>query len=134
MSGVAAKLTGVRIVVKNNSGGSTMGEDVINVTGPETRVAELVRSRLNGLSPAERKLARVLLASYPIAGLESVARFAERAQVSPPTVTRFITKLGFSGYPEFPHAPRHEVPARLSSPPTPHRDDQPYRGIASWLS
>jgi DNA-binding MurR/RpiR family transcriptional regulator len=111
-----------------------MGEDVINVTGPETRVAELVRGRLNGLSPAERKLARVLLASYPIAGLESVARFAERAQVSPPTVTRFITKLGFSGYPEFQETLRHEVQARLSSPLTRYRDDQPERGTESVLS
>ena len=111
-----------------------MGEDVINVTGPETRVAELVRSCLNGLSPAERKLARVLLASYPIAGLESVARFAERAQVSPPTVTRFITKLGFSGYPEFQETLRHEVQARLSSPLTRYRDDQPARGTESVLS
>jgi len=58
----------------------------------------------------------VLLASYPIAGLESVARFAERARVSPPTVTRFITKLGFKGYPEFQEVLRHEVQARLSSP------------------
>jgi DNA-binding MurR/RpiR family transcriptional regulator len=111
-----------------------MGEDVINVTGQETRVAELVRQRLNGLSPAERKLARVLLASYPIAGLESVARFAERAQVSPPTVTRFITKLGFSGYPEFQETLRHEVQARLSSPLTRYRDDQPERGTESVLS
>jgi DNA-binding MurR/RpiR family transcriptional regulator len=111
-----------------------MGEDVINVTGHETRVAELVRSRLNSLSPAERKLARVLLASYPIAGLESVARFAERAQVSPPTVTRFITKLGFSGYPEFQETLRHEVQARLSSPLTRYRDDQPERGTESMLS
>ena len=111
-----------------------MGEDVTNVTGHETRVAELVRSCLNGLSPAERKLARVLLASYPIAGLESVARFAERAQVSPPTVTRFITKLGFSGYPEFQETLRHEVQARLSSPLTRYRDDQPERGTESLLS
>ena len=111
-----------------------MGDDVINVTGHETRVAELVRSCLNGLSPAERKLARVLLASYPIAGLESVARFAERAQVSPPTVTRFITKLGFSGYPEFQETLRHEVQARLSSPLTRYRDDQAERGTESVLS
>src|SRR5258708_38829969 len=111
MSGVAAKLTGVRIVVKNNSGGGTMGEDVINVTGPEPRVAELVRSCLNGLSPAERKLARVLLASYPIAGLESVARFAERAKVSPPTGTRFITKLGVRGSPEVQATPPAEMEA-----------------------
>jgi DNA-binding MurR/RpiR family transcriptional regulator len=111
-----------------------MGEDVTNVPGHEPRVAELVRNRLNSLSPAERKLARVLLASYPIAGLESVARFAERAQVSPPTVTRFITKLGFSGYPEFQETLRHEVQARLSSPLTRYRDDQPERGTESMLS
>ncbi len=111
-----------------------MGEDVTNVPGHDTRVAELVRSRLNRLSPAERKLARVLLASYPIAGLESVARFAERAQVSPPTVTRFITKLGFSGYPEFQETLRHEVQARLSSPLTRYRDDPPGRGTDSVLS
>ncbi len=68
-------------------------------------------------------LARVLLASYPIAGLESVARFAERAGVSPPTVTRFITKLGFRGYPEFQESLRTEVQARLSSPLARYRDE-----------
>ncbi len=85
-------------------------------------VGELVRHRLDSLSPAERRLARVLLASYPIAGLESVARFAERAAVSPPTVTRFIAKLGFRGYPEFQESLREEVQARLSSPLTRYRD------------
>jgi DNA-binding MurR/RpiR family transcriptional regulator len=108
--------------------------DVINVTGHETRVGELVRQRLNDLSPAERKLARVFLASYPIAGLESVARFAERAQVSPPTVTRFITKLGFRGYPEFQETLRREVQERLSSPLTRYRGDQPARETESVLS
>ena len=89
----------------------------------EHRVGELVRQRLDSLSPAERRLARALLASYPIAGLESVARFAERAGVSPPTVTRFITKLGFRGYPEFQENLRHEVQARLSSPLERYRDE-----------
>src|SRR5437762_10064527 len=86
-------------------------------------VGELVRQRLDSLSPAERRLARVLMASYPIAGLESVARFAERAGVSPPTVTRFIAKLGFRGYPEFQESLRHEVQARLSSPLERYRDE-----------
>jgi DNA-binding MurR/RpiR family transcriptional regulator len=89
----------------------------------DSRVGEVVRQRLDSLSPAERRLARVLLASYPIAGLESVARFAERAGVSPPTVTRFITKLGFRGYPEFQEKLRHEVQARLSSPLARYRDE-----------
>lgn len=100
-----------------------MGQDVINVTTADPRVGEVVRQRLDSLSPAERRLARVLLASYPIAGLESVARFAERAGVSPPTVTRFITKLGFRGYPEFQEKLRHEVQARLSSPLARYRDE-----------
>jgi DNA-binding MurR/RpiR family transcriptional regulator len=96
-------------------------------------VGELVRNRLASLSPAERKLARVLLASYPIAGLESVARFAERARVSPPTVTRFITKLGFKGYPEFQEVLRHEVQARLSSPLERYRDETPDQGADTLL-
>ena len=100
-----------------------MGQDVINVTGHDSRVGEVVRQRLDSLSPAERRLARVLLASYPIAGLESVARFAERAGVSPPTVTRFITKLGFRGYPEFQETLRREVQSRLSSPLARYRDE-----------
>jgi DNA-binding MurR/RpiR family transcriptional regulator len=103
-----------------------LGQDVTNVTGHDfrdTRIGEVVRQRLDSLSPAERRLARVLLASYPIAGLESVARFAERAGVSPPTVTRFITKLGFRGYPEFQESLRHEVQARLSSPLARYRDE-----------
>ncbi len=100
-----------------------MNQDVTNVTGHDSRVGEVVRQRLYSLSPAERRLARVLLASYPIAGLESVARFAERAGVSPPTVTRFISKLGFRGYPEFQESLRHEIQARLSSPLARYRDE-----------
>src|SRR6266436_2385942 len=122
-TGLAGKLTGDRILVKDVSKRAAMDRDVTNVTSTDSRVGELVRQRLNDLSPAERKLARVLLASYPIAGLESVARFAERAQVSPPTVTRFITKLGFRGYPEFQETLRHEVQARLSSPLARYRDE-----------
>jgi DNA-binding MurR/RpiR family transcriptional regulator len=99
----------------------------------DSRVGELIRSHQAALSPAERKLARVLLASYPIAGLESVARFAERAGVSPPTVTRFITKLGFKGYPEFQEMLRHEVQARLSSPLARYRDERQRSGGDSLL-
>jgi DNA-binding MurR/RpiR family transcriptional regulator len=111
-----------------------MDPDVTNVTTHDSRVGELVRHRQASLSPAERKLARVLLASYPIAGLESVARFAERAGVSPPTVTRFITKLGFKGYPEFQEVLRHEVQARLSSPLERYRDEPPGQGADTLLT
>src|SRR3979490_2017614 len=105
-----------------------MDLDVTNDTVPDSRVGELVRHRLASLSPAERKLARVLLASYPITGLERLSRFGERAAVSPPTVTRFISKLGFRGYPEFQEVLRHEVQARLSSPLARYRDEPAPRG------
>ncbi len=108
-----------------------MTSDVTNDTG--ARIGELVRQRQADLSPAERKLARVLLASYPIAGLESVARFAERAGVSAPTVTRFITKLGFRGYPEFQEQLRQEVQARLSSPLARYHEEEP-KGASSLVS
>src|SRR5260370_14939966 len=133
-TGLAGKLTGDRILVKDVSKRAAMDRDVTNVTGSDSRVGELVRQRLASLSPAERKLARVLLASYPIAGLESVARFAERAGVSPPTVTRFITKLGFKGYPEFQQVLRHEVQAPLASPLERFREEKPGRGADSLLT
>jgi DNA-binding MurR/RpiR family transcriptional regulator len=108
-----------------------MAPDVTNDTG--AKIGELVRQRQADLSPAERKLARVLLASYPIAGLESVARFAERAGVSAPTVTRFITKLGFRGYPEFQQQLRQEVQARLSSPLARYHEEE-LKGASSLVS
>src|SRR5438132_12648130 len=107
----------------NVSTGRAMGHSVTIRTLTEQRVGELVRLRLTDLSPAERRLGRTLLASYPIAGLESLARFAERAGVSPPTVTRFITRLGYRGYPEFQESLRLEVQARLSSPLARYRDE-----------
>jgi len=113
-----------------------MSRDVTNDTAApwQARVGELVRQHQGTLSPAERKLARVLLASYPIAGLESVARFAERAAVSPPTVTRFITKLGFKGYPEFQEVLRQEVQARLSSPLARYHEEESEREAGSLVS
>src|ERR1700691_341378 len=83
---------------------------------PEFLVGELARQRMGALSASDRRLAQVLLAFYPVAGLESLTRFAERAGVSPATVTRFITKLGLRGYPEFQDSLREELQARLSSP------------------
>src|SRR6266852_5070124 len=113
---------------------SAMTSDATGDSSDGARIGELVRQRQASLSIAERKLARVLLASYPIAGLESVARFAERAGVSPPTVTRFITKLGFRGYPEFQEVLRHEVQARLSSPLARYHSDEAPRGTDSLLT
>lgn len=77
---------------------------------------ESLRQRMHEFSPAERKVARVLLTSSPTVGLETVARLASRAGVSGPTVIRFVTRLGFDSYVAFQNALRAELDARMSSP------------------
>ena len=86
--------------------------------GPDAHrpsVAELIHRRLDQLTPTERKPARLLLANYPVVGLEPLAGFARRAEVSHPSVLRFIAKLGFSNYADFQSALRAELAARFES-------------------
>ncbi|AEV84680.1 RpiR family transcriptional regulator [Actinoplanes sp. SE50] len=93
---------------------STPNEDL----GPAVGVAGLIRARWAECSPAERKVARVLLAAYPQAGLETVAALAGRAGVSAPTVLRLAGRLGFTGFPELQKALRQELTERDVSPLT----------------
>ncbi|MDX3231408.1 MurR/RpiR family transcriptional regulator [Streptomyces sp. ME19-01-6] len=79
-------------------------------------LADEIRHKLGELSPAERKVGRVLLAAYPSAGFETVAAIAERAQVSAPTVLRFVSRFGFRGFPDFQAALRAELQERNASP------------------
>lgn len=77
---------------------------------------DVVRQSLDTFSSVERKVARALLANYPIAGLETVAELAERSNVSPSSVVRFVGRLGFAGYPAFQKKLMREVHERLGSP------------------
>jgi len=79
-------------------------------------IAELVRENMIQLTASERKVARALLASYPLAGLEPLRELSGRALVSMPTVVRFVIRLGFEGYPAFQQSLRAEVQERISSP------------------
>ncbi|WP_342343843.1 MurR/RpiR family transcriptional regulator [Chthonobacter albigriseus] len=81
-------------------------------------IAERIREELQRFTPTERKAAHVLLANYPVAGLETVAEFAKRATVSAPTVLRFVGRLGFPGYPDFQRALREELDKQSQSPLT----------------
>ncbi|MFK3732252.1 MurR/RpiR family transcriptional regulator [Streptomyces sp. NPDC088090] len=81
-------------------------------------LADEIRGRLGELSPAERKVARVLLAGYPSAVFETVATIADRAGVSGPTVLRCAARLGYRGFPDLQAALRAELDARNASPIT----------------
>jgi DNA-binding MurR/RpiR family transcriptional regulator len=84
-------------------------------TGHRT-VADALRRRRRELTPAEIRVAQTLLGDYPAAGLQPIARLAAEANVSPPTVLRLVTKLGFAGYPQIQAALRAELSARTSGP------------------
>jgi DNA-binding MurR/RpiR family transcriptional regulator len=79
-------------------------------------VAEVLRHRRRELTPAELRVAQALLGDYPAAGLQPIARLADAANVSPPTVLRLVTKLGFAGYPQIQAALRAELSARCAGP------------------
>ena len=78
-------------------------------------VADRIRAVLGEASPAERRVARALLSKYPTAGLESTVALAERAGASPPTVVRFVARLGVGGYRDFQSLLRDEVQQRRVS-------------------
>jgi DNA-binding MurR/RpiR family transcriptional regulator len=88
-------------------------------------VGELVREGMEHLTPSEKRVARALLAAYPVAGLESLKQLAGRANVTAPTVLRFVRKLGFDGYPGFQKVLREEVHARMTSPLSLYRTQVP---------
>jgi DNA-binding MurR/RpiR family transcriptional regulator len=78
-------------------------------------IAETVRGLTDTLTRTERRIAQVLLSQYPILGLETLARFADAAQTSAPTVLRFVTKLGFPSYLDFQVALRNELKPQFQS-------------------
>jgi DNA-binding MurR/RpiR family transcriptional regulator len=93
------------------------GDGLPGLNSAAPMIAERIHHRLGGLSPAERRVARVLLSGAPTAGLESSAKLADHAGVSGPTVSRFVTQvLGFRNYADFQHALRNEIKARVVSP------------------
>jgi DNA-binding MurR/RpiR family transcriptional regulator len=83
---------------------------------PDRTVADALRRRRRELTPAELRVAQALLGDYPAAGLQPIARLAEVANVSSPTVLRLVTKLGYGGYPQIQKALRAELSARTAGP------------------
>jgi DNA-binding MurR/RpiR family transcriptional regulator len=81
-----------------------------------SQLRDEIFDRMDELSPAEKKVARSLLANYPAAGLASAAALAKAAGTSTPTVLRLVSRLGIGGYPEFQAQLRQEVSEQLSSP------------------
>ncbi|MFJ6939563.1 MurR/RpiR family transcriptional regulator [Streptomyces sp. NPDC101132] len=73
------------------------GQSVDAERAPADRVRGLFDGRR--LSPGQRRIAQYLIDHLTEAAFLSITELAERVGVSQPSVTRFATSLGFSGYP-----------------------------------
>jgi DNA-binding MurR/RpiR family transcriptional regulator len=73
-------------------------------------------ARMGELSPAEKKVARALLSTYPSSGLDSAASLAKSAGTSTPTVLRLVSRLGIGSYPDFQKRLREEITHHMNSP------------------
>ncbi|HVW70740.1 MAG TPA: MurR/RpiR family transcriptional regulator [Steroidobacteraceae bacterium] len=83
---------------------------------PAAGLAERMSAIADLLTPAERRIAQVLSATNMLAGLETVQKLAERANVSGPSILRFTTKLGFEGFADFQAAVSEDIQSRFTSP------------------
>ncbi|WP_368484314.1 MurR/RpiR family transcriptional regulator [Pseudooceanicola sp. HF7] len=68
------------------------------------------------LTASEKRVGEMILRDYPMAGMQSVTKLAELAEVSTPTVIRMARKLGYEGFPEMQTALREEVAERIKAP------------------
>lgn len=80
------------------------------------RIKDEIFARMDELSPAEKKVARSLLAEYPSAGLTSAATLAKVAGTSTPTVLRLATRLGVGSYRDLQKYLRDEITNQMNSP------------------
>jgi DNA-binding MurR/RpiR family transcriptional regulator len=100
--------------VSSNGASNGVSPDPLPSSG--AAIKDQIFARMDELSPAERKVAHTLLASYPSAGLASAASLARSAGTSAPTVLRLLSRLGIGSYPDFQQKLREEVSNQINSP------------------
>jgi DNA-binding MurR/RpiR family transcriptional regulator len=86
-----------------------------NTNSEQHSVAERINARFGELTSTEKRIARILLADYPVAGLNTVHSLGASASVSAASVVRFTKSLGFAGFRDFQKSLRVEMRAREDS-------------------
>jgi DNA-binding MurR/RpiR family transcriptional regulator len=106
-------------------------------------VRSRIEQHLAKLSNAERQIARLVIENYPMSALGDIKDIAGLAFVSPPTITRFVRRLGYERFVDFQRAIRLEVQDREASPlallkqhraKPPTRDAELFTDIAKSLA
>ena len=91
------------------------GDGVPTLTG-RAELVRLLRQKEAGFSPAFRRIAGFLLSDYRRACFMTAAQLAKAAGVSQPSVTRFVSYLGFESYAQFLRSLQAIVRAEVDSP------------------
>jgi DNA-binding MurR/RpiR family transcriptional regulator len=81
-----------------------------------TTIRTKIRETSMQLTASERKIANAILADYPFTGLESIQELATKTGVSAPSITRFVSKIGCSGFQDLQRQLIAELKAGQSSP------------------
>lgn len=83
---------------------------------PKTSLRTRISEVMDQLTASELKVSGVLLSDYPYAGLVTIQELAKKSRVSAPSITRFIAKIGCSGYQDFQRQLIGELKQRELSP------------------
>jgi DNA-binding MurR/RpiR family transcriptional regulator len=97
-------------------------------------VAGRIDERRNELTPAERRIADVVLTHPQAVAFGTVADVARHADTSGATVVRFAMKLGFSGFSELQEEVQGELAHRLRPAAERIRERQPSEVVARSMS
>lgn len=95
---------------------------------PSVHIKQKIESASESFTAGERKLAAAILSDYPYAGLSSIQDLAKRSEVSAPSISRFMTKLGLAGYQEFQRSLIDELKQGDRSPVEMHDRDRHIEG------
>jgi DNA-binding MurR/RpiR family transcriptional regulator len=79
-------------------------------------VRSLIEKHLPDFSASDTRVARLILERYPVSALGGIEDLARQSDVSPPTVTRFVKRLGFKKFTDFQRVIRLEVQDTEVSP------------------
>ncbi|MGL4489037.1 MAG: MurR/RpiR family transcriptional regulator [Rhizobiaceae bacterium] len=79
-------------------------------------VRSLIEQHLPDFSASDTRVARLILERYPVSALGGIEDLARHSEVSAPTVTRFVKRLGFKKFTDFQRAIRLEVQETEVSP------------------
>ncbi|MGY3387485.1 DNA-binding MurR/RpiR family transcriptional regulator [Bradyrhizobium sp. USDA 3311] len=93
-------------------------------------VREMIKRENANLTVSERKIGDAVLADYPFGALQTIQELAERTGVSAPSITRFVSKIGFAGYQEFQRHLIAELKESRSSPLELKATEKPSKGGA----